>query len=191
MKKENILFIVVALIVGLLVGIIVGNKGGGSSSVSTQAPPQASAPVQNHDQKIKMLNEVVAKEPENRTAWVQLGNSYFDSNQFLQAVEAYDKALELDGNDPNVLTDQGVMFRKLGWYDRAVANFEKAIQINPNHTQSMYNLGIVYRYDLNDFPAAIEVWEKFLQLVPAGPSTSNIEKEIAFMKAHPQGIGAQ
>ncbi|NIQ93302.1 MAG: tetratricopeptide repeat protein, partial [Desulfuromonadales bacterium] len=97
-------------------------------------------------------------------------HNYFDSNQYVQAVEAYDKALELDGNDPNVLTDQGVMFRKLGWYDRAVQNFRKANQLNSLHTQSLYNLGIVYRYDLNDFEKAIEAWEKFLSIAPPGPS---------------------
>ena len=189
MKKENILFIVVALIIGLLVGIIAGNKGGSSSSGSSSNPPAAAAPVQNYDQKIKMLKEVVAKEQDNRTAWVQLGNNYFDSNQFLQAVEAYDKALELDDNDPNVLTDQGVMFRKLGWFDRAVQNFEKAAKISPNHSQSLYNLGIVYRYDLNDFPSAIKAWERFLRVAPPGPSTSQVQAEVDFMKSQPQGTG--
>jgi cytochrome c-type biogenesis protein CcmH/NrfG len=190
MKKENLLFLVVALIVGLLVGIIVGNKGGGGdSTASSSSPPSATAPVQNFDQQIKMLKQVVEKEPENRNAWVQLGHNYFDSNQYVQAVEAYDKALELDGNDPNVLTDQGVMFRKLGWYDRAVQNFEKAYALNSLHTQSVYNLGIVYRYDLNDFAKAVEAWEKFLAIAPPGPSTDQVRAEVEFMKTHPPTSG--
>lgn len=189
MKKENLLFLVVALVVGLLVGIIVGNKGGSGSSSSTSGPAPVTAPVTNYEQNIKMLQEVVAKEPENRSAWVQLGNNYFDTNQYMQAVEAYDKALELDGNDPNVLTDQGVMFRKLGWYDRAVQNFEKAYQLNPGHSQSLYNLGIVYRYDLNDFDKAIAAWEKFLEVAPPGPASEQIRGEIEFMKTHPPTSG--
>ena len=133
----------------------------------------------------RMLLEVVEKEPENRKAWVQLGHDYFDTNQFVQAVEAYDKALAMDRNDPNVLTDQGVMFRKLGWYDRAGSNFEEANKINSFHTQSLYNLGIVYRYDLNDFGKAIEAWERFLSIAPPGPSVDQIRAEIEFMKSHP------
>ena len=186
MKKENLLFLGVALIVGLLVGIIVGNKGGNTPSAPSSSSPPVAAPVANYDQNIKMLQGVVAQEPGNRAAWVQLGNNYFDSNQFMQAVEAYDKALELDGNDPNVLTDQGVMFRKLGWYDRAVQNFEKAYQINSFHTQSLYNLGIVYRYDLNDFPNAVKAWEKFLEMTPPGQAADQIRAEVNFMKSHPQ-----
>lgn len=188
MKKENLLFLGVALIVGLLVGIIVGNKGGDSTSTSTSSPPPA-ASVTNYDQKIKMLKGVIEKEPQNRNAWVQLGHNYFDSNQFVQAVEAYDKALELDGNDPNVLTDQGVMFRKLGWYDRAVQNFEKANQLNSLHTQSLYNLGIVYRYDLNDFASAIKAWEQFLAISPPGPSADQVRSEVEFMKMQQPGSG--
>ena len=188
MKKENLLFLGVALVVGVLVGIIVGNKGGETSGTASN-PPSSSAPVVNYDQNVKMLQGVVAQEPGNRTAWVQLGNNYFDSNQFVQAVEAYDKALELEGNDPNVLTDQGVMFRKLGWYDRAVQNFETASQVNPMHAQGLYNLGIVYRYDLNDYPSAIEAWERFLQVAPPGPSADQVRAEVEFMKTHPPGTG--
>jgi len=184
-KKENLLFIGVALVVGLLVGIIVGNKGGSSSSGQASAPPSSVAPVANYEQNIKMLKGVVEKEPENRNAWVQLGHNYFDSNQYVEAVEAYDKALALDGNDPDILTDQGVMFRKLGWYDRAVQNFEKAFKINSLHTQSVYNLGIVYRYDLNDFAKATEAWEKFLAIAPPGPSVDQVRTEVEFMKTHP------
>lgn len=190
MKKENLFFIAVALVVGLLVGIIVGNKGGDTPSGSTSGQPPA-APVANYEQNIKMLQDVVEKEPENRNAWVQLGHNYFDSNQFLQAVEAYDKALEIDGNDPNVLTDQGVMFRRLGWYDRAVENFRKANELNPLHAQSLYNLGIVYRYDLNDFEKATEAWQKYLDVAPPGPAVDQIRGEIEFMKTHPPSSGQQ
>ena len=187
MRKETLFFVGVALVVGLLVGIIVGNKGGdsGSSTSSSAAPPSAQAPVANYDQNIKMLKGVVEQEPENRNAWVQLGNNYFDSNRFIEAVEAYDKALALEGNDPNVLTDQGIMFKNLGWFDRAVENFTKANQINPSHPQSLFNLGLVYRYDLKDFPKAIEAWEKFLQLSPSGQAADQVRAELEFMKSHP------
>ncbi len=189
MKKENLFFLAVALIVGLLVGIIVGNKGSDAPAGSSSGPAPVAAPVANYDQNIKMLKEVVAREPQNRTAWVQLGNNYFDSNQYMQAVEAYEKALEMDAADPNVLTDQGVMFRKLGWYDRAVENFQKASRLSPMHTQSLYNLGVVYRYDLKDFDKAIEVWEKFLEIAPPGQSTDQIRAEVEFMKTHPPTTG--
>jgi len=183
MKKETVLLVVVVLIVGLLVGILVGKGGRGPAAPS--APPQASAPAVNYQQNIAMLEGIVAGDPNNRNAWVELGNNYFDSDQPVKAIEAYDKALALGADDPNVLTDQGVMFRRMGWYDRAVENFTKASQLAPTHVQSLYNLGLVYRFDLQDFAKAREAWGRFLALSPAGPAAEQVRSEMQFMETHP------
>jgi cytochrome c-type biogenesis protein CcmH/NrfG len=187
MKKETWLFVGVALIVGILVGVLVANRAGRRGG-STSAPPPTStqAPAVNYQQQIQMLEEIVAKDPGNRDAWIRLGHSYFDSNQPMKAVKAYDKALELDGNDPDILTDQGIMFRRLGWYDRAVENFKRAYEIDPAHQQSLYNLGIVYRFDLKDMDKARQAWEKYLELNPSGPGSQQVRKELEVIKSHPR-----
>lgn len=185
MKKETILFAVIALLIGVLVGVIFSNMKRDTAPDSAPASAPVSAPAVNYQQQIKMLEGIVAKEPDNRNAWVQLGHNYFDSDQPMKAIEAYDKALALDDNDPNLLTDEGVMYRRLGWFDKAISNFEKAHRLNPNHQQSLYNLGIVYRYDLQDIPKAIEAWEKFLELNPTGPGAAQIRAELDQMRNMP------
>jgi len=182
MKKETVLFATVALIVGLLVGILV-TKGGKNSTPTAQAP--AAAPAAGMQQNITLLEGMVASQPENRNAWVQLGNAYFDTNQPMKSIEAYDKALAINADDPNVLTDQGVMFRAVGWYDRAVENFSKAYELSPNHLQSLFNLGIVYRYDLQDFAKAKEAWEIYPSLNPSGPQAEQVRRDMAFLDSHP------
>lgn len=185
MKKETILLVVIALIVGLLVGVIF-TKGGSRKGASTGGAPQGQpAPVVDQQQ-TALLEGLVARDPKNRNAWVQLGNSYFDSDQAVKAVEAYAKALELDPNDPNVLTDQGVMFRRLGWYDRAIENFRKAQQIDPSHVQSLFNLGVVYRYDLQDSAKAREAWTRYLQINPSGPGSDQIRAEMEKLGSAPR-----
>jgi len=183
MKKEQIVYIVIILVVGVLVGLIFTNARKNISS-NAVAPTQV-APATNYQQQITMLEGLVAKDPGNRNAWVQLGNNYFDSEQPMKAVEAYGKALELNGNDPDVLTDQGVMYRRLGWFDKAVKNFEMASSIAPNHLQSIYNLGIVYRYDLQDFLKAKETWERYLMLNPSGPGADQVRAELDALKNSP------
>lgn len=187
MKKEVWFFAGVALIVGILVGVLVASRvQSPSSTAGSSAPPSAPVPAVNYQQQISMLEGIVAKDPGNRNAWVQLGHNYFDSQQPMKAVEAYGKALELDGNDPDVLTDQGVMFRQLGWYDRAIENFNRASQIAPDHAQSLFNLGIVYRYDLKDLEKARKAWERYLAISPSGPGADKIRSELEFLKAHPE-----
>lgn len=175
MKKETVLLIAVTLIVGVLVGVLVSKGGKKTRPAATGAP---SAPAVNYQQNIKMLEGIVASDPTNRNAWVELGHNYFDSDQPVKAIEAYAKALELNPSDPNVLTDQGVMFRRLGWFDRAVENFVKAHEIDSGHPQSLYNLGVVYRYDLQDFEKAREAWSKYLALNPSGPGSDQVRAEL-------------
>ncbi len=175
MKKESLFFIGVALIVGILIGILVSKESKSPGPVQSTSTP---APTVNLKQDIAMMEKLVANDPGNRGAWVQLGHAYFDTNQPVKAIEAYNKALEIDPNDSDLLTDQGVMFRRLGWFDRAEENFLKASELDPNHLQSLYNLGVVYRYDLQDVNRAREVWTRYLQINPSGQGSDNIRREL-------------
>jgi len=187
MKKDTILVAVVALLAGLIIGWMAGQKSAGPAPAGvTGAPPvQTPMPTVNVQQKIGELKAIVAKDPNNRQAWVALGNEYFDADQPMDAVESYQKALDLNAKDANVLTDQGVMFRRLGWFDRAIDNFTRAYQADPTHATSLYNLGVVYRYDLQDFAKAQDAWTKFLTVNPSGPGSDRVRQELEFFKTHP------
>lgn len=167
MTKENVFFGAAGLIIGLLLGILVGGKvTGGSPSPAAQAVQQTGGAMANPAQlsiRITEAEKIVAKDPKNLQAWIALGNDYFDANNPQKSVQAYEKALELDPNNPNVLTDQGVMFRALGFFDRALGNFQKANKINPTHLQSLYNQGIVYAVDLKQPEKAKPVFEAIIQ----------------------------
>jgi len=183
MKNRKLLFLVGAmLVVGVLLGIFISSEFNRpretAGPVATPSPSGLDA-----SQKIAPLKALVAQEPENRGAWVDLGNAYYDSGQPMEAVKAYGEALKLDPNDPNVLTDQGVMYRRLGMYQRAADNFAQAHRVDPTHAQSLYNLGVVYRYDLKDLAKAREAWKKFLALQPVGPQADHVRGELKQMQA--------
>jgi tetratricopeptide (TPR) repeat protein len=182
-NKETLLFVGVALIAGLLIGVLI--VGGNNKPAGTSAGP-AQQPAVNYQQNIKLLEGMVAADANNRNAWVELGHNYFDSQQPIKAIEAYDKALALDPADPDVITNQGVMFRSLGWYDRAIDNFTRANEMKPSHPQSLYNLGIVYRYDLQDFAKAKEVWSRYLTMHPMGAGADQVRGQLEMINSHPQ-----
>jgi len=185
MKKETLLIVVVTLVAGFIIGLLVGQNNTGSGSPAQTGVPTGPVPTVNLQQKLGELKNIVAKDPGNFQAWVALGNEYFDSNQFMGAIEAYDKALAIKPDSPDVLTDQGVMFKRLGWFDRAIGNFTKASEIDPSHATSVYNLGIIYRYDLQDFAKAQEAWMKFLEISPSGPGSDRVRQDLEFLRTHP------
>jgi cytochrome c-type biogenesis protein CcmH/NrfG len=176
-NKESTLIAVVALIVGLLGGYLVFSiSNAGKSQQAVPAMQSGAASPADYAQRIAQAEKIVAQEPKNLNAWISLGNDYFDTEQSQKAINAYGKALEIDPNNPNVLTDQGVMFKKVGWYDKALINFEKAGKIDPNHLQSLFNAGIVYMVDLKQPEKAIPYWNKYLKMDSSSPTALQIKE---------------
>lgn len=188
MNKENILFAVVALIVGLLGGFLIFSMSAKKEPVSmTTGVPAGGGSPQDYQQRIAEAEKIVAREPNNLQAWVQLGNDYFDTDQPQKAINAYGKALELSPDNANILTDQGIMFRRVGFYDRALANFEKANKIDPKHVQSLFNIGVVYKEDLKQPDKAIAAWERFLKVDSTSPQAQQIKMMVEQLKSSPHG----
>ena len=167
LKKESILIAAVAMIVGVLGGYLIfsiSTEGKGQKEIQGISAGVGSPT--DYAKRITEAEKIVAQDPKNLNAWMSLGNDYFDTEQAQKAIHAYGKALEIEPNNANILTDQGVMFRKVGWYDKAIANFEKAQKIDPKHLQSLYNLGVVYASDLKQPDKATAIWTKYLQMDP-------------------------
>lgn len=177
MKKETLLVAVVALIVGLLGGYLVFSIGSGGKGQQQAAPAMlggAASPT-DYASRIAQAEKIVAQDPKNKSAWLSLANDFFDTEQAQKAINAYSKVLEIEPDNPNVLTDQGIMYRKVGWYDKALANFEKAQKIDPKHQQSLFNAGIVYSVDLKDHVKARPYWKKILEIDPNGATAMQVK----------------
>jgi cytochrome c-type biogenesis protein CcmH/NrfG len=143
-------------------------------------------PGDNVQARINAMQAMVAQDPKNREAWVQLGNDFFDTRQPQKAIDAYGRALDLNPNDANVLTDQGVMYRDLHQFDKAIANFTKANQVDPKHVQSLYNLGVVYLNDLKQPKKAIDTWTKVIQSAPQSDQAQ--QARVAIDEAKKAGV---
>jgi len=185
-KQENLVYIIVALLVGLLGGFLIFSVTNKNKSAAAPQIPMGSGSPADYTQRIIEAEKLVAQDPKNYQAWVQLGNDYFDTEQPQKAVNAYDKALAIDSvgqNTPNVLTDQGVMYRKMGLFDKAVANFEKASKLDPKHAQSLFNLGVVYANDLKQNDKAIAAWQRYLAIDGMSPQGQQVKAMIDELKA--------
>lgn len=173
------------LVAGWIVGFVMG---WGLKDTSGPLPPSAAGPAPvvappgaalgNLTAEIRELRNIVAQNPGNAAAWVRLGNLYFDTDQYMESIDAYTRALELDPANPDVITDRAIMFRSIGDFGQAAAEFRRAAELAPNHLNSLLNLGVVLRYDLNDVPGAILAWRGYLARNPPAEMAEKIRREI-------------
>jgi cytochrome c-type biogenesis protein CcmH/NrfG len=134
--------------------------------------------------KILELEQKTSQSPDDVAAWVQLGNLYFDSNNYTKAILAYNKSLELNPGNANVMTDLGVMYRRNGQPPEAIKAFDKAIKIDPKHETARFNKGIVLMHDLNDLAGAILAWEELVKVNPLakGPNGRSVKELLDKLK---------
>lgn len=102
------------------------------------------AQIGRFEKAVEYYKRGVVINPSNFHANVVLGNALFDSQQFEEAEAYYSKALQINPNDANARTDLGTTFveRSNPDYVRAIEEFQRARQADPNHLPSLYYLGI-------------------------------------------------
>jgi len=197
-RKETFwLVALLALAVGFFAGVMFAIFKSDNSAVpgqrQVQAPqtqaPQTQAPDPGRLSMIAGLEEETRANPTNVKAWIELGNSYFDTGQNEKAIQAYRKSLEIDPNNANVWTDMGVMYRRSGNPREAINSFDRAIEVDPRHEVSRMNKGIVLLHDMNDMDGAIKAWEDLLAVNPVAmsPTGQSIDQMVQQMKKQPQG----
>ncbi len=159
-----------ALIIGLIalvVGFIAGNiysvyKSG--PGVTTRTPEQERSTRQLA--RIFALEREVKSNPNNSTAWLELGNLYFDTNKYKDSIQAYNTHLSLKPGSPGVLTDLGIMYRRSGNPSEAIASFDRALELNPRHEPARFNKGIVLYYDVGFRDEAVKIWRELSESNP-------------------------
>ncbi len=169
-KSENVIwFVVASLLIGFITGVAFGIYKSGTIADPHESAPSAEMDIERQ-QAIDILKAQTEKNPQDVTAWIDLGHQYFDANLPEPAIDAYEKALAIAPDDANVWTDLGVMYRRSGSPDKAVEAFDRAMTIDPTHEISRFNKGIVLFHDLKDEKNALVAWESLLALNPNAKS---------------------
>jgi len=171
-KKGTALWIAgIALAAGFLMGVVFSAyKSPKELPIKPSMP--ASQPAGDRDLSGEMaaqifeLEKQTAQNPQNAAIWTQLGNLYFDTENFEKAISAYQKSLAIRPANANVWTDLGIMYRRSDKPAEAVKAFDRAIQVDPRHQNSRFNKGIVLMHEMNDIPGAVKAWEGLIAVNP-------------------------
>jgi tetratricopeptide (TPR) repeat protein len=200
MKSESIAFGVAGVIFGLIAGWVIG-----AQQATTRAPAaaaaQAAAPAGNSpgtraavldETQAQALKSVAEREPSNPAPRSQLGNLYFDAEQYDDAIKWYSEAVRLAPQDPNLSTDLGVSYYYTNQPDKALEQFAHSLQLDPKHTKTLLNIGIVKAFGKQDLEGAAQVWQQVLQIAPDSPEGQAARRALDSMRsAHPNAGAAQ
>lgn len=135
--------------------------------------------IQRFEGAIEFLKKANKLKPEDYETIVNLGNAYFDASKYEEAEKSYNAALARKSDDVNVRTDLGLtfIFREPPNFDRAVEEFRRALEKEPNHTQALQNLTVAFTKKGDAAQAKITL-AKLESADPTNAAISKLREEI-------------
>ncbi len=187
---------------GVLVGWIIGSQQGAgrpAPAAASSAPGQTSGGGGNpqttpalDESRATAMKTTAQQNPTDAVTRVQLGNMYFDAGRFQDAAEWYEAALQIHPKDVDASTDLGIAYYYMNQPDRALAQFDRSLGVEPGHAKTLLNIGIVRAFGKQDLKGAAEVWQKVLVVAPSSEEARAARQALDGLRsAHPDlGIPA-
>ena len=191
-STQSYVLALITLIVGIGIGWLV--RGSYTSNETVTANAAAPAPAATNfqppavGQKLSAdaVNQAAApmlaqlqQRPSDPDLLARIGNLYYDSQIYPQAIDYYQKSLAIRPSDPDVRTDMGTAMWYSGDADGALKQFATSLTYNPTHNGTLFNRGVVLWQGKNDAKGAIASWQKLLQVNPNYPERAKVEQMIA------------
>ena len=95
--------------------------------------------------------------------WLRKGTALFNLGKYAEAMECYDKALEIDSRYVDAWYCKGIILNRLGKHQEAIECFDRAVKIDPAHGLSWYNMGYALS-KLNRREEAIQCYDRALNI---------------------------
>ena len=202
MRADAIVFGIAGTLFGLIIGWVLGSQQAGpgarvaapvaQTAPASQQPPASPPPAPIDPERVKTLEAAAAQNAKDTQSRIQLGNMFFDAEQFTQAIGWYEQALKINPNDVNVSTDLGVAYYYTNQPDRALTQFDHSLRVDPKHIKTLLNVGIVRAFGKQDLPGAAKAWQQVVDLSPNSPEGQAAKKGLEGIKsAHPDSAGAK
>ncbi len=167
----------------LLVGGLIGFAAGYFAAGGGRPAPAHEAAASKGGDRIADLRRAVDRDPENPELLMDLGNAYYDREDWDRAIPLYEKARRKAPGNPNLLSDLGAAHRNRGEFELAVSYFQKAREHDPDHWPSLLNWVLVEAYDRKNAVAAQRAFDELKKRFPEVPQLERIQAQISSLRA--------
>ena len=97
--------------------------------------------------------------------YAKQGENLFLDKKYTEALNIYDKTLEIQDNLPEVWNNRGVILTKLQRYREAIDSYEKAITIHSNYPDAWNNHGVALG-KIQEYEKAVDSYNHAVELKP-------------------------
>ena len=94
----------------------------------------------------------------------------------IQAIQSLDMLLTMDSNNIDARFLRAVAYQKLEQYEKAVDAYNALLKISPESGRAHYNLAMIYAFKMVDRKAALEHFDRFLDIDIKNPKTFDVAK---------------
>lgn len=129
-------------------------------------------------QGIETLKARLAMNPNDFQALSTLGDLYFESQQYINAFNTYDKAIAVNPNCADCFNDRGLSLYYLGDVTSALESFDRAISIDPGYKHAWLSKGYVLTAQ-GRYSEAVAPLNKVKELDGNGPLAVQADKFLA------------
>ena len=200
MSKDSLVVGVAGVFFGVLVGWIIGCQQAGARA--PQAPPAAatstsasSSTAAGGQQQAPPLDENRARRRSRRRAAESVGRATAcRARQHVfrrRTVSRSGRLVPAGAQDPAEVRqcqhrsgDRVLLHERA---DKALAQFDTSLAIDPAHAKTLLNIGIVRAFGKQDLKGAAEVWQKVLVVAPASEEARAARQALdGIRSAHPE-----
>ncbi len=192
-------FAVICLVVGVAIGYLV--RGSGSQQPASVPGMQASSapagmgagnsqqptPEQMKHMAEKQAEPLLAQlksKPNDPQLLYQIGNVFYDTQNYPEAIGYYEQSLKANPNAPDVRTDMATAYFYSGNVDKALTELAAVLKASPTHANALFNQGMILWKGKMDINGAVAAWKKLLETNPNYDRKEEVQAFITQAEKH-------
>ena len=116
-----------------------------------------------HIEQIKVEELKVSRTELQLKDIISEGNTFYYQDKYNEAIDCFDKALEIDSNNVDAWNNKANALYSLGRYDEAIQCYDRALEIDEMYTNAWNNKGLALG-KLGRYDEAIQYYDRTLEL---------------------------
>lgn len=129
---------------------------------------------------IEQLQVMLVSNPNDFGTLSALADSYFESGQYVDAFQLYDRAIAVNPMCADCYNDRGLALFYLGDATSALESFDKAVALNPTYVHAWLSKGFVL-VSVGRYEEAIVPLNKVKELDTTGGLSAEADKFLAMV----------